>query len=253
MAISDKQLAANRANAARSTGPRTPEGKARSAQNSRKHGFCAADYAVVRLEDLEHVARLREDLIAFYQPANSEELFAIERMALAQNAILRAARLESGMFTMCLDECLEPTTDDLPPWKGLSPELVKDNQVTHQQNRNYALAQGLHGLVRQSSAWSLLLRYQAQAERQYRRALEEFERLKALRPQNGDCHQFLPSELAGCTRFAPSERPLPNEPIVKTQLEANTTTSTSVNEPSITLPPLASRPPANGRLHDVEP
>ena len=31
MPTSDKQLAANRANAAKSTGPRTPEGKARSA------------------------------------------------------------------------------------------------------------------------------------------------------------------------------------------------------------------------------
>ena len=50
--ISEKQLTANRANAARSTGPRSPEGKARSAQNSRKHGFTASTFAVVRLEDL---------------------------------------------------------------------------------------------------------------------------------------------------------------------------------------------------------
>jgi hypothetical protein len=34
--VSDKQLAANRANAAQSTGPRSHEGKARSAQNARK-------------------------------------------------------------------------------------------------------------------------------------------------------------------------------------------------------------------------
>src|ERR1017187_9180631 len=35
--LSPEQLAANRANAAKSTGPRTPQGKARSTQNARKH------------------------------------------------------------------------------------------------------------------------------------------------------------------------------------------------------------------------
>jgi len=39
--ISPEKLAANRANAQHSTGPKTLEGKARSAQNSRKHGFFA--------------------------------------------------------------------------------------------------------------------------------------------------------------------------------------------------------------------
>ncbi len=82
--VSASQLAANRANAARSTGPRTPEGKARSAQNARRHGFAAANFAVVRFEDLQAVANLRADLIAVYQPVNSQELFAIERIALAR-------------------------------------------------------------------------------------------------------------------------------------------------------------------------
>jgi len=55
-----------------------------------------------------------------------------------------------------------------------------DNE-TLAQERNFRLADGLHRLASQSNSFALLLRYQAQAERQYRRAIEEFERLKALR------------------------------------------------------------------------
>ena len=51
--VSQEQLAANRADAAKSTGPHTPQGKARSAQNASKHGFTVSTFAVVRLEDLQ--------------------------------------------------------------------------------------------------------------------------------------------------------------------------------------------------------
>ena len=200
--ISARQLAANRANAARGVppgpGPRTPEGKARSSQNARRHGFAASDYTVVRLEDLEAVARLKDDLIAVYRPVNSQELFALERVALAQHALLRCARLESGLFTTCLNEALDRTGNAIVP---MTEDLVGDLEITRAQNRNYALAEGFRRIAREGSAWTLFLRYQAQTERQYRRAIEEFERLKALR------------------------RDLPNEPIFDGQPEEKPTTS----------------------------
>ena len=183
--VSPEQLAANRANAAKSTGPRTSEGKHRSAQNARKHGFTASSFAVGvpsgPLEDLDEVANLREDLIAVYHPANSQELFALERIALAQQAILRAARLESGFFTACLNESCDPTTGD--PILLINEVLAGNIEITKAQNRNLTLGDGFHRLIRQTNSFALLLRYQAQAERQYRRAIEEFERLKALRDE----------------------------------------------------------------------
>jgi hypothetical protein len=203
--LTDKQLAANRANAAQSTGPRSPEGKSRSAQNSRKHGFTASTFAVVRLEDLDEVARLREDAIAVYQPVNSQELFAVERIALAQQTLLRVERLHNGMCTTCLNEAIDGNGR---PLMGISPQLVNENnEISQAQNRNYLFAEGFHRLNKYSNSFTLFLRYQAQTERLYRRAVEEFERLKARRHE------------------------LPNEPILDTQPEANETVNTPQPNP----------------------
>src|SRR5689334_15733087 len=96
--LSEKQLAANRANAAKSTGPRTAGGKARSARNSYKHGLCAETVTAVGFDDPDALARLREDAIREYQPITSQELQAVDRIAIGQLQMLRAARLEAGMI-----------------------------------------------------------------------------------------------------------------------------------------------------------
>jgi hypothetical protein len=121
--ITPIQLAANRANAAKSIGSHSPEGNARSASNARSHGFTASNFAVVRIEDLHQVADLKTDLTAVYRPVNSQERFALERMALTQQAILRAARLESGLFTNCLNETLDANDS---PFTPMSPDLAGD-------------------------------------------------------------------------------------------------------------------------------
>src|ERR1039457_1223934 len=64
------------------------------------------------LEDLKDIDNLRQDALDFYRPVNSQEIFAVERIALCQMALLRIARLESGILTTCLDRALYP--DDEP-------------------------------------------------------------------------------------------------------------------------------------------
>jgi hypothetical protein len=233
VSITEKQLAANRANAAnavKGAGPQrrfhsstsTPEGKARSARNARSHGFTASTFAVVRLEGLHEIAHLKTDLTAVYQPVNSQELFALERMALTQQAILRAARLESGLLTNGLDIALN---DNGTPIAPMSRDLAGDGdiEITRAQNRNYALAEGFHQLARQpANTWSLFLRYQAQAERHYRRAVEEFDRPKALRVE------------------------LPNEAILEVQPKENKTACPPPHEP-ISTPQPNQEPPDLGR------
>ncbi|HEV2445559.1 MAG TPA: hypothetical protein VGS58_06540 [Candidatus Sulfopaludibacter sp.] len=178
---SEKRRAANRANAARSTGPRTPEGKARSAWNAVQHNFAATSFAVVRLEDIEEVGRLKADFVALYRPVNSQEMIAIERIAVAQQALFRVSRLESGILTHCLNEAMAGDGHHFFP---MTEAMVStDIAVVQAQNRNYALAHGFARLASSSNSFMLFLRYQSQTERLYRRAIEEFERLKALREQ----------------------------------------------------------------------
>jgi hypothetical protein len=180
MSISEKRLAANRENAKRSTGPRTQEGKARSSRNAVKHGFRASSFAVVRLEDLDEVEKLKADAVACYKPVNSQELVAVERIAMAQQQIFRGARLDAGMFTSALNEVLDRTNNPVTP---MDPTMVGDGdiEITRQQNRNYCIAEGFRRIAKESNAIGLMLRYRAQAEREYRRAVEDFDRLKALR------------------------------------------------------------------------
>jgi hypothetical protein len=178
--ISAERTAANRANAAKSTGPRTSEGKARASQNARKHSFNPANFTVLRLEDIAEVANRRADLIATYQPVNSQELWAIERLALAQQALDRVSRAEIGMYTACLNESLDP---DGRPLRLMYLEMVENIDVLREHNRNFILWEGLTRLMRQSQDVLVFLRIQAQTERLYRRAAEDFEGIRKLRKE----------------------------------------------------------------------
>jgi len=176
--VSPEQFAANRANANGSTGPRTPDGKARSSQNARKHGFAAAAYTVPRLEDVEEIAEIRESVIELYKPTNGQELIAVERIAVTQQSMNRAARLEAGTLTTCLNDVLSLRER---PYMEMDPEMYGGGEPGKQQVKNYLLAEGFRRSVGASNVFHLCMRYNAQAERLYRRAVQDFERIKSLR------------------------------------------------------------------------
>jgi hypothetical protein len=77
---SDKQLHANRANATKSTGPRSQAGKARSRLNSRKHGLTAKMLINVG-ENADDFDELRAELMAGHDPQSALECELVERLA----------------------------------------------------------------------------------------------------------------------------------------------------------------------------
>jgi hypothetical protein len=98
-----KRAATNRANAQKSTGPRTPEGKARARHNSTKHGRRAQiiDYSakvntvLLPGEPVAEYVRSVEALVAKLAPRDEVELEIVHRVAAAQWEIrrLRCIRL----------------------------------------------------------------------------------------------------------------------------------------------------------------
>jgi len=83
--ISSRKLAANRANAQRSTGPKTPEGKANSKLNATKHGFTSRYFpALIQAGTAEwqEFEVVRTDLIDHCQPIGPIEELLVEKITI---------------------------------------------------------------------------------------------------------------------------------------------------------------------------
>ena len=100
----EKQIAANRRNAKKSTGPRTPAGKARASLNALRHGLRAGTL-ILPDEDPAEFDALHARIQAHYQPRNYAEQHLVDEMANAEWKALRAEKLEFDLYT----EAMEPT------------------------------------------------------------------------------------------------------------------------------------------------
>jgi hypothetical protein len=93
----DRQIAANRRNAARSTGPRTAAGKRRSRGNALQHGL-TAETVVAGLEDAEAYRALENALVADFDPQTVIEQQLVARLASLLWRLRRASLIETGLF-----------------------------------------------------------------------------------------------------------------------------------------------------------
>lgn len=96
---SEAKINANRANAQKSTGPRTPEGKENSSRNATRHGL-TGKFLITPTEDAAGYDTLLDDLMQAYQPANAAESLLVEEIAQSFWRLQRARRIEAEYFNM---------------------------------------------------------------------------------------------------------------------------------------------------------
>ena len=160
--MSEQKKLANRRNARRSTGPRTPEGKRAAAQNATRHGLLARE-VLLPGEDAEAFAAGREELLADLHPVGALERLFAERIVVGAWKLRRVSVLEAGVLAHGIDEKLAVQ----------APEA----RLGH----GYVLAEALIRDGCRGDQFSKLTRYEAMWAREVYRALHELQRLQAAR------------------------------------------------------------------------
>ncbi len=147
---SKAQIAANRANAQKSTGPRTDTGQEKVSQNGRKHGLCGT-FKVLECESQPEYDDLLERYMQAEQPADDVERELVAKMVRHTWTSDRAVRLQEACFLV------QPRTDE-------------------------NIAKGQEGICVRADI-DLYIRYQTAQDRAYQRAASELAKRRKERRQ----------------------------------------------------------------------
>ena len=153
--ISDKQLAANQQNAQLSTGPKTPETKAISAQNSRGP---IANF-LLSSENAEEFRTFTDEITASYNPQDAHQRSLVDEVVTVRWRIARYAAMETAL----LENALRKKREELGP---------DADHVT-------LVAAALEQLIENSKTFNTLRRYQREDKRAYYLADKQLAELRA--------------------------------------------------------------------------
>ena len=159
-----------RANGAKSHGPSTPEGKARSSRNAIKHAYCSSAVVVLSNENMQTFLAMRRDFIGRFHPADAVEFDLVETLAgiswkRHQNIRQQSALIDRQMTAQSENE-------------------LKDANIDETMRSTYAV----ESLENSGTTLSNLRRYEAQLHRNFTRTL------KALLELRKDRREFPPEQ-----------------------------------------------------------
>src|SRR5215211_2959763 len=200
---SKKQIEANRRNALKSTGPKTPEGKASARLNATKHGLLSQE-VLLPGEDEEALNELGERLRAELQPVGEMENLLVERIIDATWRLRRLSRVEAGIFTWELYEELAQRAHEEAQTYEITLDALPFPDITDEEKRKEALDRAEEMKRKQhraetatlgrtfirdadtANAFSKLSRYETGIESRFYKAWHELQRLQAARRAEGN-------------------------------------------------------------------
>jgi hypothetical protein len=138
----EKQIAANRQNAQKSTGPNTERGKRRSRRNAIRHGLMAETVIDV-LEDAAAYKALQRAIHTDYRPKSNFELELTGRLVSLLWRPRRAVAIESGLLgipakALCKQNLVineQSNYDELPVFYAHISTLVPKGHTNSDQGR----------------------------------------------------------------------------------------------------------------------
>jgi hypothetical protein len=170
MSVSEKQLAANRANAQKSTGPRTPRGKNISSLNAMKHGLLSHQ-VLLKNDPAETESAFRSLLNGFtacFRPEGPRQTMLVERIAICYWRLARIARFEARSLS-------DTHPEDAAVSTGLpGAQSAPTTRLTRP-------------LLPTPADLEAIVRYEALVDRQLHRAMVEFHCLRTQRPPANPC------------------------------------------------------------------
>jgi hypothetical protein len=166
--ISDARRAAARANGAKSHGPVTPEGKAKSALNAITHGLTASAI-VLTTESKEKYETLLASYLERCDPDGPIEIDLVEEIVAAKWQQRRVATMITALMDVTMDRMEKEIRDEFENIdNGVRTVLAFEKEA------------------KQSATLALLNRYAARHAREYHRALRHLREIQSERRDQND-------------------------------------------------------------------
>ncbi len=146
----------SRLNGAKSHGPVTPEGRARSSLNAASHGLTAKTL-ILRNENEAHFLEIMNAYFDYFQPSNQVEVDLISEMVAARWRLRRVWRYETAILDIEMD--------------AQAPDFEK-RFATYDEDMRGGLAFATQ--VDKSNGLATALRFDIHLSRTYRKSLDEF-------------------------------------------------------------------------------